>query len=120
MSRRITALLFGSTFALLSAGALAADQAPMQGTDTEYGAGAGMTSPETGETIEGAEGEAEQSPGTLSPGEIGSQDEPGALGEDSYPGTLDGSAPPTGGSMGGMDEGTMDDMDRDGALGTSP
>ncbi len=121
MSRRITALLFSSTFALFSAGALAADPAPTQGADTKYGAGPGMTNLDMGETTEGAEGEAEQVPGTRPPGEAGSEDAPGALGEGSYPGTLDGSsAPPTGEPMGGMDEGTMDDMDRDGALGRTP
>lgn len=123
MSRRITALLFSSTFALFSAGALAADPAPTQGADTKYGAGPGMTNLDMGETTEGAEGaegEAEQVPGTRPPGEAGSEDAPGALGEGSDPGTRDGSTPPIGGSTGGMDEGTMDDMDRDGALGRTP
>lgn len=159
MSPRITALLFGSTFALLSAGALAAAPTATQGTVT----GSGMTTPETGENARGAEREAGQLPDSRSQRGAGSENEPGATGEGSSPGTLDRSAPPIGGSMGegtspgtidrsapptggsmggtgqgsspgtldrrapptggsmdGMGEDAMDDMDRDGALRTSP
>ena len=117
MSRRLTVLLFGSTFALLSASALAA---PVQGTDAEYGAGPGMTNTGPGEASGGEAGQlpGTTTPGTTTPGTTEGDDSP--LGEGSDRGTLDGSEPQTGGAMGGMDEGTMDGMDRDGALGSTP
>lgn len=117
MSRRLTVLLFSSTFALLSAGAFAA---PMQGTDAEYGAGPGMTNTGPGEASGEEAGQlpGTVTPGTTTPGTTDSDDAP--MGEGSDRGTLDGSEPQTGSPMGGMDEGTMDGMDRDGALGSTP
>ncbi len=47
MSRTITALMFGSAFALMSASALAGDKADMHGASKEYGTGVGMMNIDT-------------------------------------------------------------------------